>query len=69
MPDTGGIREVNQTQTLSLRHSESSGGDQNEEKISGGKPMSNIRRVLILTKSLGIPMRDRGDVGSGGDSF
>lgn len=36
MPATGGIIEVNQTQTVSLRSSESSKVDKNEEK--------NIRR-------------------------
>lgn len=57
-----GIIEVNQTQTLSLRSSESSKGDKNEEK--------NIRRQNpgvtkgVSVKSPGVPVRDKGEVGS-----
>lgn len=40
------ITEVHQTQILSLRHSESSKGDKNEEEISGGKIQEYNKRSL-----------------------
>lgn len=67
MPDTGGILEVNQTQTLSLRSSESSRREKMKKKDQDVNLRSNIKGVSI--KTLDVPMRHRGDTGSSGDGL